>query len=51
MKWGDKYLSDENGPPLTLVHRTCGEPLKATMCCAHCGDVVDPREISFDDGR
>lgn len=51
MQWGDKYLSDEDGPPLTLFHNSCGKRLEATLCCAHCGEVIDPRDITFDDGR
>src|SRR5579863_6158808 len=24
MRWGDTWLADKQGPPMTLVHRTCG---------------------------
>ncbi|MDO9264136.1 MAG: helix-turn-helix domain-containing protein, partial [Desulfosalsimonadaceae bacterium] len=36
MQWGDRWLADENGPPLLLHHTLCDHPLTPVMCCAHC---------------
>lgn len=34
MEWGDRWCSD--APPVTLVHRDCGEPIAPSFRCAHC---------------
>lgn len=47
MNWGDKWLADENGPPLVLHHNRCGHHLEPVMSCAHCGEKVDPKEVSY----
>ncbi len=45
MRWGDKHLAGEDGPPLVLEHR-CGHPLVAHLVCESCGDPVDPRDTT-----
>ncbi|MBW1875990.1 MAG: helix-turn-helix transcriptional regulator [Deltaproteobacteria bacterium] len=45
--WGDKWLSDEDGPPLKLHHKTCGHRLRPQMCCKHCGKAVRARDVSY----
>ncbi len=47
MGWGDKWLTDENGPPLTLTHKNCGEMLKPVMCCSNCKEKINAREVVF----
>jgi DNA-binding HxlR family transcriptional regulator len=39
MRWGDRYLTGEDGPPLTLEHK-CGHLLGAQLVCESCGDQV-----------
>jgi len=34
MSWGDRYLSDRQGPPIQLIHSGCGAPLQASVRCA-----------------
>src|SRR3954447_3971723 len=43
--WGDRYLADPLGPPLTLVHRDCEREVHAEVRCAAGHDVTDPREM------
>ena len=33
LQWGDRWLTDEGGP-VALTHRGCGEPVRAELCCA-----------------
>lgn len=47
MQWGDKWLSDHDGPPLKLTHKTCGQPLKAKWACTACGEIIEPRDVSY----
>lgn len=49
MRWGDKHLDEGAGAPLVLRH-TCGEDAAPHLACAHCGDPVDPREITPEPG-
>jgi DNA-binding HxlR family transcriptional regulator len=35
-RWGDRWLADESGPPVTLHHRACGHDTHAEVVCAHC---------------
>ncbi len=34
--WGDQWLSDEAGPPITLRHTTCDHDTHAEVVCSHC---------------
>jgi DNA-binding HxlR family transcriptional regulator len=46
MRWGDKWLAEEEGPPLILHHETCGHRLTPVMCCKHCGKAMNAREVT-----
>ncbi|KFU77061.1 DNA-binding transcriptional regulator, HxlR family [Amycolatopsis lurida] len=35
-RWGDRWLSGDDGPPITLHHETCGHDTHAEVVCAHC---------------
>jgi DNA-binding HxlR family transcriptional regulator len=37
MRWGDRHLAGDAGPPLVLEH-SCGHPLAAEVICAACGE-------------
>ena len=45
MKWGDSWMVDEEGPPMTLMHRECGHKTAPTLVCSHCGEAIDPRAM------
>ena len=45
--WGDKWLSDDDGPPLKLLHKTCGHRLHPQMCCSSCGKAVRAKDVSY----
>src|SRR5438105_6356596 len=40
MRWGDKYLAGDDGPPLVLEH-TCGHQLVAQLTCQACGEPLE----------
>ena len=42
MRWGDKHLADDAGPPLVLEH-ACGHRLVAKVVCEACGEPVEAR--------
>jgi hypothetical protein len=39
MRWGDRYLAGEDGPPLILEH-SCGHRQEAEVNCAACQQPV-----------
>jgi len=45
MKWGDRWLSGSEGPPLTLIHKGCGQKLSPITCCAYCKAEVTARDV------
>ncbi len=49
MRWGDKHLSEGQAPPLVLRH-SCGGDAAPHLACAHCGEPVDPRDITPEPG-
>ncbi|MEW5734358.1 MAG: helix-turn-helix domain-containing protein [Thermodesulfobacteriota bacterium] len=50
MQWGDRWLAGDDGPPLTLTHKTCGNTLTPVVCCEACGKPVLAREVSWQPG-
>ena len=36
MAWGDRWLADPAGPPITMHHTCCGRDTEAQVVCAHC---------------
>jgi DNA-binding HxlR family transcriptional regulator len=43
-EWGDRYLSDPDGPPLLTVHRDCDAEVHAQLRC-EAGHDVKPRDV------
>ncbi|MGK5558216.1 winged helix-turn-helix transcriptional regulator [Actinomadura kijaniata] len=35
-RWGDRWLSGEDGPPVLSHHRPCGHDAAAEVVCSHC---------------
>jgi DNA-binding HxlR family transcriptional regulator len=46
MRWGDKHLSGELGPPVLLRHNPCGHITEPTLVCSHCREELDPHEVT-----
>lgn len=45
MRWGDTWMADEQGPPMTLVHRACGHSTSPSLVCSHCGAEIEARAM------
>ena len=43
-QWGDAHAAPD-GPPLVLVHRTCGHVVDAVMACSACGAPISARDV------
>ena len=46
LRWGDRWMADAAGPPLTLVHKSCGHAMHPALVCPECGEPVGPRDVS-----
>ena len=44
MRWGDKYLAGDDGPPMVFEH-ACGHRLAAEVVCAACGEPAGARTV------
>jgi hypothetical protein len=40
MSWGDRWVPSDDGAPLILRHRHCGEDVDAVVVCSHCGETL-----------
>jgi DNA-binding HxlR family transcriptional regulator len=46
MEWGDKHAARQDGPPVLLRHRDCGQPVQLQLSC-QAGHVLESaREVS-----
>lgn len=45
MRWGDKHLAGEDGPPRIFEH-SCGHRFMPLMVCEACGEPVAPRDLA-----
>ncbi len=43
-QWGDKHAAP-NGPPLQVVHKSCGEIADAVLTCSKCGEQLGPTDV------
>ncbi len=43
-EWGDRYAAPF-GPPVTIVHRSCGSRTHGVLTCEHCGQPLDARNV------
>ena len=47
LQWGDRWFSDERGPPVLLTHKKCGHDLHMVVACSHCGDELQLANSRF----
>jgi DNA-binding HxlR family transcriptional regulator len=40
VQWGDAWAQAPDGPPIVLVHDTCGKVTNPALTCPHCGTEV-----------
>src|SRR6266545_4982986 len=45
LRWGDQYTAGSAGPPLEIVHATCGHAFHMVPTCSHCGEEVKARDL------
>ena len=45
VRWGDRWLAGDAGPPLILNHTVCGARLEPKVTCDRCGGTVDAYSV------
>lgn len=45
LRWGDDWLAGEQGPPIRLIHRSCGADTSPRLVCSHCGEPISSESI------
>jgi DNA-binding HxlR family transcriptional regulator len=45
VRWGDRWMAEDAGPPVTFVHEPCGHATSPTLTCSECGEDLEPRDI------
>ena len=45
MEWGDRYAAP-SGPPVTLTHRDCGQPVRLQLTCEKGHSLASAREVT-----
>jgi DNA-binding HxlR family transcriptional regulator len=43
--WGDRWMSDEHGPPVTFEHKTCGHSTHPELHCSECGEPLRAQDV------
>jgi DNA-binding HxlR family transcriptional regulator len=43
--WGDRYLADPEGSPLSTVHRGCEAAVGVALRCTDGHEIVEPRDV------
>lgn len=44
-RWGDRWMAGTAGPPIELVHKSCGRATMPTLACPECGEKVGARDM------
>jgi len=45
VKWGDRWLAGQAGPPVLYRHHACGEISHVELHCSECGKPMGPTDI------
>src|SRR5215472_2578183 len=45
VRWGDRWMAGEAGPPVELIHRACGHVIMPVLACPDCAQPVTARDM------
>jgi DNA-binding HxlR family transcriptional regulator len=48
--WGDRWLADPAGPPITFHHNACDHDTQAEVVCGHCGAALHAEDTTWQMG-
>jgi DNA-binding HxlR family transcriptional regulator len=50
LRFGDDWEAGKAGPPLQLIHETCGHQCEPVVACSHCKEAVKIDRVRYRDG-
>jgi DNA-binding HxlR family transcriptional regulator len=50
VRWGDRWLAGDDGPPAVLHHTRCDHDMHAEVVCSQCGEPIELRDVTADLG-
>ncbi len=45
LAWGDRWMPDDDGPPVELRHKDCGHVVVPELACPECGEWITARDM------
>ncbi len=45
VRWGDRWMAGEAGPPVELIHRGCGHVITPVLACPDCTEPLTARDM------
>ena len=45
LRWGDRWMADDLGPPVELRHKGCGATMVPELACPACGEWVTAWDV------
>jgi DNA-binding HxlR family transcriptional regulator len=48
--WGDRWTAGEDGPPVLLRHRGCGQVTHVELRCAQCAELLHANAVDVEPG-
>ena len=46
LRWGDKWMTGKEGPPVEVRHKTCGHAIHPELACPECGDWLTATDMA-----
>ncbi|HEY6533013.1 MAG TPA: helix-turn-helix domain-containing protein [Acidimicrobiales bacterium] len=46
-RWGDRWAPPAEGPPMQLVHRSCGHHTTPSLRCSECDEPLTQRDVTL----
>ena len=45
LRWGDKWMTGRDGPPVEIRHRACGHAIHPELACPECGEWLEATDM------
>jgi DNA-binding HxlR family transcriptional regulator len=45
LRWGDKWMTGREGPPVEVRHKACGHAIHPELACPECGDWLEASDM------
>jgi DNA-binding HxlR family transcriptional regulator len=45
LRWGDKWMTGQEGPPVEVLHRACGHAIHPELACPECGEWLEATDM------